>query len=122
MTQPDAFMPPAVPARASAPRRRCARHEEREAVARCTACGGGFCRECVTEHEDRIYCGPCFAKHVAGEQKRARHIPWSRMRGTALAAGSLFCLVLGFYLLGRVLAAIPSEFHDGTIWKETFGR
>jgi hypothetical protein len=124
MTPADAFIPPPVPARAVAPRRRCVRHEEREAVARCVDCGGGFCRECVTEHEDRLYCATCFARHaaVATARRGARRVSWTRVRGAAITAGSVLCLVLGFYLLGRALAAIPSDFHDGTVWKETFNR
>ncbi len=118
MTPTDAIIPPPVPARAVAPRRRCVRHDTREAVARCVECGGGFCRECVTEHEDRIYCASCFSRLVAAATRRPRRVPWARVRGAAMTAGSVFCLVLGFYLLGRVLVAIPSEFHDGTIWKE----
>lgn len=118
MTPPEAIIPPPVPARAVAPRRRCVRHDAREAVARCMECGGGFCRECVTEHENRIYCASCFGRLVAAATRPTRHVPWTRIRRAAVAAGSVLCLVLGFYLLGRVLVAIPSEFHDGTVWKE----
>lgn len=117
---PDAVIPPPVPARAVAPRRRCVRHEEREAVARCVDCGGGFCRECVTEHEDRLYCAPCFARRATAGARRSVRAPWRRARSAALAAGSVFFLVAGFYLLGRALAAIPTQVHDGTVWKETF--
>lgn len=119
MTPPDAIIPPPVPARAVAPRRRCVRHGAREAVARCVDCGGGFCRECVTEHEDRLYCATCFARLAATAARRPGRVSWGRVRGAAITAGSLFCLVTGFYLLGRALAAIPTDFHDGTVWKET---
>lgn len=117
-----AATPPVVPARPAAPRRRCARHEEREAVGRCTECGGGFCRECLTEHEDRLYCGPCFTLRIeTGRRAGARRrTDWGRWKTGALAAGSLLCLVTGFYLLGRILAAIPADLHDGTVWKDTF--
>lgn len=118
---PDAVIPPPVPARAVAPRRRCVRHEEREAVARCVDCGGGFCRECVTEHEDRLYCAPCFARRATEAARRSGGVPWRRVRAIAFTAGSGFCLAAGFYLLGRALAAIPTNVHDGTVWKETFG-
>lgn len=117
---PGAVIPPAVPGVASAPRRRCARHEEREAVGRCTECGGGFCRECLTEHDDRLYCGPCFALKIGGGRKAAaRKTDWSRWKTAAMLAGSLGCAVAGFYFLGRTLAAIPPDWHDGTIWEET---
>lgn len=118
--------PPPVPTaggRRAGPRRRCVRHEEREAVARCVACGGGFCRECITEHEDRLYCGPCFARSVgrAAAPAPARvRVNWSRLRGAAATAGSLLCLLTAFYLLGRALVLAPAEFHEGEVWKETF--
>ena len=38
---------------------RCWNHEAREAVCRCPSCGRSFCRECVTEHEDRLLCAAC---------------------------------------------------------------
>lgn len=128
MTSAGPIPPPPLPGladrRAAPPaRRRCVRHEEREAVARCVACGGGFCRECITEHDGKLYCAPCFAREAAGSsaQPRAR-ADWRRLRGLALTAGSVFCLVLGFYLVGRVLAAVPPDWHDGTIWREEFDR
>lgn len=118
MTPAEPIIPPPVPARAVAPRRRCVRHDAREAVARCVECGGGFCRECVTEYEDRIYCASCHGRLVAAATRLPRRVPWARLRKAAATAGSIVCLVIGFYLLGRALVAIPSDFHDGTIWKE----
>ncbi len=93
-------------------------------MARCVACAGGFCRECITEHEDRLYCGPCFARVVESRRRAAggARTDWRRWRGAAATAGSLLCLLAGFYLLGRVLAAIPPDFHDGTVWKKEFAR
>jgi hypothetical protein len=38
---------------------RCFHHERREAVCRCPQCRRSFCRECVTEHEDRLICAAC---------------------------------------------------------------
>ncbi len=116
-----AVIPPVIPGGHVTPRRRCVRHEEREAVGRCVVCKGGFCRECLTEHEDRLYCGPCFAVRVeAGRRDGARRLDWRRWRTALLMTGSLLCLVTGIYLLGRMLAAIPADVHDGTVWTETF--
>jgi hypothetical protein len=112
-------MPPPVSGRPSAPRRRCVRHDEREAVGRCTECEGAFCRECLTEHEDRLYCGPCFASKInSGKKKTGRRRDWRRVRAIAVTAGSLVCLTAGFYLLGRALAVIPPDVHDGTVWEK----
>lgn len=109
-------------ARRPAPGRRCVRHDTREAVGRCTACEGGFCRECITEHEGKLYCAPCFARRVESAKKVAKPRDWKRLRAAALTAGSVLCLVVGFYLLGRLLAAVPPEFHDGTIWREELAK
>jgi hypothetical protein len=38
---------------------RCLHHHEREAVARCPECGHYFCRECITEHDERVICASC---------------------------------------------------------------
>ena len=35
---------------------RCFNHMLREAVACCPECRRYFCRECVTEHEDKVLC------------------------------------------------------------------
>ncbi len=115
-----AAIPPMVPGRSGAPRRRCARHEEREAVGRCTGCSGGFCRECLTEHEDRLYCGPCFALHIEAGRRASVRRPtdWRQWKAGVAVVGSMLCLVVGFYLLGRLLAAIPADMHDGTVWEK----
>lgn len=109
-------------ARRPAPGRRCVRHDNREAVGRCTACEGGFCRECITEHEGKLYCAPCFARRLGAAAKNAKPRDWKRARAAVLTVGSVFCLVLGFYLLGRLLSAVPPEFHDGTVWREELGK
>lgn len=99
--------------------RRCVRHEEREAVGRCTICAGGFCRECITEHEGRLYCGSCFVREFgAASQVESKPRDWKWLRRFLTTAGSVGCLLLLFYLLGRVLSAIPARLHDGTVWKE----
>ncbi|MCI0613826.1 rhomboid family protein, partial [bacterium] len=37
-------------------KQRCFFHSQREAVVRCPECGRYYCRECVTEHLDRLLC------------------------------------------------------------------
>ena len=41
---------------------RCFNHATREAVARCPECHHFFCRECITEHDDRVLCTGCLKK------------------------------------------------------------
>lgn len=94
--------------------RRCLRHGDREAAARCPACGGFFCRECVVEHKGRLLCTTCLAvETVASEAKRARLL-W--LRRQLLLASAVATAGLLFYGLGSMLMAIPPEVHEGTIW------
>ena len=46
-------------------RQSCFNHPDREASARCPACGNFFCHECVVEHGSRIICASCLAKETA---------------------------------------------------------
>src|SRR5580698_4142177 len=41
---------------------RCLFHPLREAAARCPHCGGTFCRECVTDEDDKLACPPCLRR------------------------------------------------------------
>ena len=93
---------------------RCFNHAQREAVARCPGCGRFFCRECVAEHEDRVLCASCL--------RRVAHVPLLRRRGFAGAVRLVQCvagLMLAwffFYVIGEALLAIPTAFHEGTLW------
>ena len=95
---------------------RCAHHEDREAAARCPECGRFFCRECVTEHQGRLFCVSCLRKISNGARRGA-----ARFRWFLWTAQILICFVvvwLFFYLSGRVLASLPTSFHEGTLWRE----
>jgi hypothetical protein len=95
-------------------RQRCLHHPEREAVARCPECARFFCRECITEHDDRVVCADCLKRlaHAAGPA-RARFAWLPRLAWCALG----FLLAwLFFYETGRALLLIPTSFHDGTLW------
>ncbi len=93
---------------------RCFHHAAREAVARCPECKRYFCRECITEHEDRVVCASCLKKlSAAARGKRIRLTGLIRFGQGAL--GLLVCWTF-FYYLGRTLLAIPSSFHEGTLW------
>ncbi len=64
-----------MPALAS---QRCLNHATREAVARCPECGHFYCRECITEHDDRVICASCLKKLVqqAEPVAKRRVNPW----------------------------------------------
>jgi len=95
----------------------CQNHPAREAIARCPSCRFYFCRECITEHDDRILCATCLKRQSARvERPRRNFAPLAR--GLA-ACGGLMLAWLYFYLIGRVLLATPTKFHEGTLWKNT---
>ncbi len=94
---------------------RCFNHATREAVARCPECKQFFCRECVTEHDDRVVCASCL--------KKLTHKPLAQRFGLGriLVIGqALFGLILAwyfFFLIGQALLELPDSFHEGTLWQ-----
>lgn len=94
---------------------RCFHHAGREAVARCPECRQSFCRECITEHDDRILCASCL--------RRLASVPLTRRRGfvglvRVLQVGvGLFIAMAFFHKLGTTLLELPNSFHDGTLWR-----
>lgn len=102
--------------RAELSRQRCVNHWQREAVARCPECRRFFCRECVTEHEDRVICASCLSKQVKQAAKPRRSFrPVFRALHLLLA---ILTLWLFFYYGGRILLSLPDSFHEGTLWEE----
>ena len=95
--------------------RRCLHHADREAVARCPECGRFFCRECISEHDERILCTACLGKLVAPAARAPRSFESIFLVGQSLLAVAIIWFF--FFLIGRVLVAIPSNFHDGKIWQ-----
>ena len=95
---------------------RCANHLQREAVARCPDCKCCFCRECVTEHQERVICAACLRKLETPkpEQRKEFSVCIHGLQGLA----GLLILWLSFYFLGRVLLSIPASFHNGTLWQK----
>ncbi|MCK5545241.1 MAG: hypothetical protein KAI35_08485, partial [Desulfobulbaceae bacterium] len=82
--------------------------------ARCPECGRFFCRECITEHKDRVLCASCLEKQHASRPIRTIRFGGIVRIGQFLS-GSIF-LWLFFYYLGRILLSLPSSFHEGTLW------
>jgi len=94
---------------------RCHNHMLREAVARCPECSRFFCRECITEHEDIVLCATCLRIRSA----TSGLIP-DRFRGLLQAGQFLLGIVIlyiVFFYLARILLALPSDFHEGTLWQ-----
>ncbi|HKX60434.1 MAG TPA: rhomboid family protein [Verrucomicrobiae bacterium] len=94
---------------------RCFHHAGREAVARCPQCRSYFCRECITEHEDRVICASCL--------KKLARVPFTRRAGFVgvlrvfQVMGGLLIAAGFFYWVGQTLLDLPSSFHDGTLWR-----
>lgn len=96
-------------------RQRCLNHSGREAAAKCPQCSHFYCRECITEHEDKIICASCLEKQFEPDDKKKKNfgklLKWS---------GAFFGIVLiwlFFFFLGKLLLLIPSAFHEGSIWQ-----
>jgi hypothetical protein len=70
---------------------RCTIHAAREAVCRCPLCARYYCRECVTEHKERLVCAACLARETAANSHTGR--------------GGWFMASL-FTLMGFVLASL----------------
>ncbi len=93
---------------------RCFNHAQREAVARCPECRQFFCRECITEHDDRVICAACLRK--------VARVPLFQRRGFAgvirlgQCAVGFFLVWIFFYMIGQWLISLPSSFHERTLW------
>jgi hypothetical protein len=88
---------------------RCSIHSEREAAVRCPGCSRFYCRECVTEHENRMMCAHCVARQsAASTESRFPGVRWF-----AASLGGLLIAWLLFYYAGMSLARMPSLFHVG---------
>ena len=66
---------------------RCRNHERREAACRCPQCRRYYCRECVTEHDDRLLCAGCLRQLTEGSGH-------GRRRAVAAVAWALVAAVL----------------------------
>jgi hypothetical protein len=94
---------------------RCLNHFQREAVARCPSCSQFFCRECITEHDDRVICAACLGKlaRVPLLQRRCFAEAWRLTQGLV----GLFAAWFLFYLVGEALLRLPAAFHEGSLWQ-----
>ena len=97
---------------------RCLHHASREAIARCLECRQFFCRECITEHDERVVCAACLKKvaPAAAPSTRRRVNLWPVLQTTA----GLLLAVFFFYLIGSALLALPDSFHEDSLWEHAF--
>jgi len=96
----------------------CRLHPGRAASYRCRGCGGFFCPECVTEHDNRYTCAACLARQGgAAEPPKRGGLAWFQPAPLVQFAIAVFVGWLIFYLVAQFLLGIPDRFHDGTIWE-----
>ena len=88
----------------------------REAVARCPECQHFYCRECITEHDDRVICAACLRRLAATTAEAKVRLAW--LWALVPCAMGLAVAFLFFYIIGETLLRLPSSFHEGTIWTE----
>ena len=93
---------------------RCFNHAQREAVARRPSCSQFFCRECITEHDDRIICAACLKKLSKTSFLKSRGFIRVLRVGHCLLG--LIAAWFLFYLVGEALLRLPASFHD-KLWK-----
>lgn len=94
---------------------RCFNHATREAAARCPECGRFFCRECVTEHDEKVICTTCLKAQARVPLLQRQGFAWALRFGQVLLG--LFAAWFFFYLVGETLIRLPSSFHEGSIWR-----
>lgn len=104
MAEPETHSPSIASAR-------CLNHPEREAVVRCPSCGRYFCKECVSEHEDRFLCASCLAQAAETRPRsgRGHRIP---LLGTLRLAAAVLLLWLLFLGTGHAILHVPDLFHE----------
>jgi hypothetical protein len=94
---------------------RCFNHATREAVALCPECKQFFCRECITEHDDRVVCAVCLQK--LARKPLAQRLALAQIFWLAQAVVGLLIVWYFFFLAGAGLLKLPDSFHEGTLWQ-----
>jgi hypothetical protein len=97
-------------------RQQCFNHPGREAIVRCPSCHRDFCRECVTEHDDRYLCSACL-RAQAGEEAnksspRRRRFP----TGAFMALAGLLTAWLVYYASAQYLVLRSNADQSYRVW------
>jgi hypothetical protein len=94
---------------------RCLNHAAREAVARCPECARFFCRECITEHDDRVLCTSCLKRltQPQGVERRS----FAGLRHVIQCSFGVLLAWFFFFLIGQTLGRLSYDFHEGVVWQ-----
>ncbi len=90
-------------------RQSCFNHPDREASARCPACGNFFCHECVVEHGSRIICASCLAKETADGKGPAGANVFLRISAMLLSFALAWLL---FSCICHFMPGVKVDFHE----------
>jgi len=82
---------------------------------RCPECRRYFCRECATEHDERLLCAECIKRLSAKRAGKGGRLAWAK--GALAGALGLLLAWLFFYGIGQVLMQIPAAQDEGTAWQ-----
>lgn len=94
-------------------REKCWNHASREAACRCPLCNRSYCRECVTEHENRFLCAACLrTRSGASARRREFHLPW-----TSVAVLSSFLLVWLLFFVTSQILSFGSDHATRAVWQ-----
>jgi len=94
---------------------RCFNHSDREAAARCPECHRYYCRECVTEHNNRVICASCLKRQ--DQPQPVKRKSFSGLAGLVQCLMGALVVWLFFYCLGQALLSLPTSFHEGMVWQ-----
>ena len=62
-------------------------------------------------------CAPCLARQIAAPKTPVKRRFGARLRELGSLAAALLIVWFTFYQFGRTLLRIPTDVHDGTVWK-----
>ena len=82
---------------------------------RCPGCRRYFCRECATEHDERLLCADCLKRLAAKRVRKSGRLAW--VKGALAGALGLLLAWLLFYGIGQILVQIPAAEDEGTAWQ-----
>ncbi|HEY1205377.1 MAG: rhomboid family protein [Bryobacteraceae bacterium] len=82
---------------------------------RCPGCRRYFCRECATEHDERLLCAECLKRLAAKGVRKGGRLAW--VKGALAGALGLLLAWLFFYGIGQLLVQITAAQDEGSGWQ-----